>query len=130
MVVYTMLYTNGIWLYAPRYIPCYITLVHCYVTCYLTLFTGSHCYVTSYLTLQYKRLNHTFWPARALSACLPTPRDLDAPLLLSSVCSPPDKATASSSSPSATFSPSAPRYLLGVVVAACSGRGQRKHQAP
>ena len=80
--------------------------------CY-KLFNTARCYVTSYLTLLYNMLNHTFWPERALPACLSTPRApaaLNAPLLLSSVYSPSDKAMASSSSPSASSSgsPSAP----------------------
>jgi len=84
--------------------------------CY-KLFNTARCYVTSYLTLLYNMLNHTFWPERALPACLSTtppfwraPAALNAPLLLSSVYSPSDKAMASSSSPSASSSgsPSAP----------------------
>ena len=83
--------------------------------CY-KLFNTARCYVTSYLTLLYNMLNHTFWPERALPACLSTPpfrrapAALNAPLLLSSVYSLSDKAMASSSSPSASSSgsPSAP----------------------
>ena len=37
--------------------------------CY-KLFNTARCYVTSYLTLLYNMLNHTFWPERALPACL------------------------------------------------------------
>ena len=96
-VVYTLLFNTA--------------LLLCY-----KLFNTARCYVTSYLTLLYNMLNHTFWPERALPACLSTPpfrrapAALNAPLLLSSVYSPSDKAMASSSSPSASSSgsPSAP----------------------
>ena len=58
-----------------------------------------HCYVTSYLILLFNTLNHILWPAVAPHAIfwpayLP-PGALDAPILLSSVYSPPDKAMAS-----------------------------------
>ena len=45
--------------------------------CY-KLFNTARCYVTSYLTLLYNMLNHTFWPERALPACLSTPPPLPA----------------------------------------------------